>query len=277
MPNEEKGNCRWTTLDDDAFRFETLTQSVRLGLLPCCGRGPSAAGLARTPNRPGSQRVVWPEGVGVFQSASACSRAADGDRPRPGLPRAANRPGSQRVVWPEGVGVFQSASACSRAADGDRPRPGLARTANRPGSQRVVWPEGVGVFQSASACSRAADGDRPRPACLGPRTVPVRSGLSGLKASAYSRVPRPAHALRTETVRGPSEAQDAVVIAKSSAAPSPILGVPDQICLGRIALDVAPRLQFVLGIAHECVPVIVRPKLAAAAQLLVRLARRVFL
>ena len=38
---------------------------------------------------------------------------------------------------------------------------------------------------------------------VGPRTVPVRSGLSGLKPSPFSRAPRPAQALRTGTVRGP--------------------------------------------------------------------------
>src|SRR5205807_1892303 len=99
------------------------------------------------------------------------------------------------------------------------------------------WPEDLALSLNASPCPRAADGDRPR------------------------------------SVR----AQDGVVIAKSSAAPWPILGVSDQICLGRIALDVTPGLQFMLGVAHERVPVIVRPKLAAAAQLLVRLARRVLL
>jgi len=36
--------------------------------------------------------------------------------------------------------------------------------------------------------------------CIGPRTVPVRSELSGPKPSPFSRAPRPAHALRT----GPS-------------------------------------------------------------------------
>src|SRR6266511_2272166 len=115
------------------------------------------------------------------------------------------------------------------------------------------------------------------PLCVGPRTVPVRSRLSGPKTSGFSRTLRPAHALRTGTVRGPSEAQDAVVIAKSRAAPRPVLGVSDQIRLGRIVLDVTPSLQFVFGVAHECVPVIVRPKLAAAAQRLVRLARCVLL
>src|SRR5438105_1425495 len=115
------------------------------------------------------------------------------------------------------------------------------------------------------------------PPGVGPRTVPVRSGLSGPKTRGFSRSARPSHVLRTGTVRGPSEAQGAVVMAKSRAAPWPVLGVPDQISLGRIVLDVTPSLQFVFGVAHECVPVIVRPKLATAAQLLVRLARRVLL
>ncbi len=35
-----------------------------------------------TANRPGSQRVVRPEDIALFQSASACPRAAGGDRPR---------------------------------------------------------------------------------------------------------------------------------------------------------------------------------------------------
>src|SRR6266704_6632416 len=39
----------------------------------------------------------------------------------------ANRPGSQRVVRPEDIALFQSASACPRAADGDRPRSALTR------------------------------------------------------------------------------------------------------------------------------------------------------
>jgi imidazolonepropionase-like amidohydrolase len=43
------------------------------------------------------------------------------------------------------------------------------------------------------------------PACFGPRTVPVRSGLSGPKTTALSRAPWPAHALRTVTVRAPSD------------------------------------------------------------------------
>jgi len=37
----------------------------------------------------------------------------------------------------------------------------------------------------------------------GPRTVPVRSGLSGPKTSGFSRAARSAHVLRTGTVRGP--------------------------------------------------------------------------
>src|SRR5438094_7743928 len=97
---------------------------------------------------------------------------------------------------------FPKRLALPRAADGDRPQAGLPRTANRPGSQQVVWPENIALSQSASPCPRAWTG----------------------------------------TVRGPSEAQDAVVIAKSSAAPWPILGVPDQVSLGRIVLDVTPSL-----------------------------------
>jgi len=38
-----------------------------------------------TASRPGSQRVVWSEKFGLFQIASACPRAADGDRPRSAL------------------------------------------------------------------------------------------------------------------------------------------------------------------------------------------------
>jgi len=43
-----------------------------------------------TANRPGSQRVVRPEDIALFQSASACPRAADGERPRP-VVRIGNR------------------------------------------------------------------------------------------------------------------------------------------------------------------------------------------
>ncbi len=115
-----------------------------------------------TANRPGSQRVIWPEDIGLFLNASARPRAADGDRSRSALRRTANRPGSQRVIWPEDIGLFLNASARPRAADGDRSRSALRRTANRPGSQQVIWPEDTGLSQNASARPRAADGDRPR-------------------------------------------------------------------------------------------------------------------
>jgi len=65
-------------------------------------------------------------------------------------------------------------------------------TANRPGSQRVVWPEDIALFQSASPCHALRTGTVRRPACLGPRTVPARSRLSGLKTSPFPRAPRPA-------------------------------------------------------------------------------------
>jgi len=47
-------------------------------------RGSDVA-LHWTANRPGSQRVVRPEDIALFQSASACPRAADRDRPRSAL------------------------------------------------------------------------------------------------------------------------------------------------------------------------------------------------
>ena len=41
--------------------------------------------LLWTANRPGSQQVVWLEAIALFQSASACPRAADKDRPHSAL------------------------------------------------------------------------------------------------------------------------------------------------------------------------------------------------
>jgi len=38
---------------------------------------------------------------------------------------------------------------------------------------------------------------------VGPRTVPVRSGLSGVKTLELSRIPRPSDVLRAGTARAP--------------------------------------------------------------------------
>src|ERR1051325_9926154 len=81
---------------------------------------------------------------------------------------------------------------------------GLARAANRPGSQRVVWPEDIALPKAPRPAHARRTGTVRGPAWLGPRTVPVRSGLSGLKTSPFSKAPRPAHRLRTGTVRGPA-------------------------------------------------------------------------
>src|SRR6266511_251257 len=40
-------------------------------------------------------------------------------------------------------------------------------------------------------------------ATAGPRTVPVRSGLSGVKTLGWSRIPRPSDVLRAGTARAP--------------------------------------------------------------------------
>jgi len=42
-------------------------------------------------------------------------------------------------------------------------------------------------------------------ATAGPRTVPVRSGLSGIKTPEFSRPPRPSDVLRAGTARAPVE------------------------------------------------------------------------
>ena len=43
----------------------------------------------------------------------------------------------------------------------------------------------------------------------GPRTVPVRSGLSGVKTLELSRIPRPSDVLRAGTARAPVVVSDA--------------------------------------------------------------------
>jgi len=63
-----------------------------------------------TANRPGSQPVVWPKDIALFQSTSACPRAADGDCPRsaPRRPHLAKQiqsvPGRSSVAERRGGG-----------------------------------------------------------------------------------------------------------------------------------------------------------------------------
>ena len=93
-----------------------------------------------------------------------------------------NRPGSQRVVGPEDIALFQSASTCPRAAGGNRPRsalkcPHLAKTIAT-GTQ----PSGRRVFECSCAWKLSRNyavgmnGERSRLGCeLIGRPRPVRT------------------------------------------------------------------------------------------------------
>src|SRR5213080_3475714 len=80
-----------------------------------CDRAIGTMNLSESPlNRPSG--TFSPTGGDLFSRVGTA------------LHSTANRPGSQRVVRPEDIALFQSASACPRAADGDRPRSALRRT-----------------------------------------------------------------------------------------------------------------------------------------------------
>ena len=125
-------------------------------------RGPP---LGRTANRPGSQRVVWPEDAGLIRSASACPRAADGNRPQSAT-RTANAPRPQRrehgrAAW----NLSTNLSPCRAAADGDRPRSasGSDREPSRFAARclarrRGAYPERFGL---PTRCGRGPSAVRP--------------------------------------------------------------------------------------------------------------------
>src|SRR5688500_79308 len=77
-----------------------------------------------------------------------------------------------------------SISGCDGANERERERDRLGRRPRRPAEYRFISPVGA---------SR----------CIGPRTVPVRSGSAGARTAEFSRPVLTFDALRTGTVRGP--------------------------------------------------------------------------
>jgi len=72
-------------------------------------------------------------------------------------------------------------------------------------------------------------------ATAGPRTVPVRSGLSGVKTPEFSRPPRPSDVLRAGTARAPVEVSSWTANRLLSAPVSDLrTGCPALLCAGPI-------------------------------------------
>src|SRR6266498_1915139 len=92
-------------------------------------------------------------------------------------------------------------------------------------------------------------------ATAGPRTVPVRSGLSGVKTLELSRIPRPSDVLRAGTARAP------VVVSRCA---HPVEGSLVLLCFCYSAQELKPKSNF-----NRQVPILI----AAAVVALVCLAQ----
>ena len=101
------------------------------------------------------------------------------------------------------AGAADNGPACLRRRTKWRGRQAFERWVGR---QKVASPEGTVEVQSHTPSF-----SRPFGTCgahldttsAGPRTVPVRSGLSGVKTLELSRIPRPSDVLRAGTARAP--------------------------------------------------------------------------